>query len=77
MKSNLFIIFVAAYLLTGCTGPIPESHSKEPQDKQPSYSLDDRNSLVKMAEKKFGKLTEADKILFTAVADGNLANYSG
>ena len=75
MKSNLFIIFVAAYLLTGCTGPISESHCKEPQDKQPFCSLDDRNILIKMAEKKFGKLTEADKILFAAVADGNLADY--
>ncbi|MFH1371416.1 MAG: hypothetical protein ABII09_09060 [Planctomycetota bacterium] len=75
MKSNLFITFVTVNLLTGCAGPISERHYQEPQDKQPSYSSDDRNILIKMAEKKFGKLTEADKILFSAVADGNWADY--
>ena len=74
MKSNLFIIFVAAYLLTSNAEAISERSYKEPGDLL--YSLDDGNKLIKMAEKKFGKLTEADKILFAAVADGHQANYS-
>jgi sRNA-binding regulator protein Hfq len=74
MKSNLFIVFAAAYLLTGCTGPISERHYKEPMDLR--YYSDEGNKLIKMAEKKFGKLTEADKILFTAVAFGTLADYT-
>lgn len=74
MKFNFFIVSVVACLLTGCTEPIPER--QELQDKQLSCFLDDRNSLIKMAEKKFGKLTEADEILFAAVADGNWADYT-
>ena len=74
MKSNLFIIFVAAYLLTSNAEAISERSYNEPGDLL--YSPDDGNKLIKLAEKKFGKLTEADKILFAAVADGNLANYS-
>jgi sRNA-binding regulator protein Hfq len=76
MKSNLFIIIVAANLLTGCTRSISESPYKEPQDEQSFYSLDNRNILIKIAEEKFGKLTEADEILFAAVADGNCTDYS-
>ncbi len=75
MKSNLFMIFVAAYLLTSNAEAISESNYKDPQDKQPSYSLDEGNSLIKMAEKKFGRLTDADNILFAAVADGKQAVY--
>lgn len=75
MKLNLFIIFIAAYLLTDCTGLVSKSFCREHQDKQPSYSLNDRNILIKMAEKKFGKLTEVDEILFAAVVDNNWADY--
>jgi sRNA-binding regulator protein Hfq len=74
MKSKLSIILVVVCLSTGCTGPISERHHEEPQGQL--YSLDNKDRLVQMAEKRFGKLTEADKILFTAVADGTLADYT-
>lgn len=75
MKSNLFIILVTINLLTECAKPISENHYIEPQDKQRTESLDEGDILIKLAEKKFGKLTEADKILFSAVADGTGASY--
>ena len=74
MKTKLFIIFVAAYLLTGCAGAISKKHYKELGDLL--YSLDNRNKLIEMAEKRFGKLTEADKKLFNAVAAAENANYA-
>jgi sRNA-binding regulator protein Hfq len=72
MKSKLFIIFIAAYLLTGCAGAI--SDYKKLGDLL--YSADDCNKLLKLAEKRFGKLTEADKKLFNAVAAAEGANYT-
>jgi sRNA-binding regulator protein Hfq len=74
MKSKLSIIFITAYLLTGCAVAISERHNKESGNLL--YYSDNRDKLIKMAEKRFGKLTEADKILFAAVANGNWANYS-
>ena len=74
MKSKLSIILVAVCLSAGCTGPISERHHEEPPALL--YSLDDKDRLIQMAEKRFGKLADADEILFDAVADGNWADYS-
>lgn len=76
MKLKVSIIFIAVFLLTSCTGPISERDYKEPWDRYLLYSLDDMNKLIKIAEKRFGRLTRADKILFLAVATGTLADYT-
>ncbi len=74
MKSKLSIILFGVCLSACCAGPIPEKHYEEPP--ATFYSLDNKDKLIQMAEKRFGKLTAADKILFAAVADGNWADYS-
>ncbi len=74
MKSKLSIILTVVYLLTGCTAQIPEEYPK--QTSMTLCPLNNKNKLIQLAEKKFGKLTEADRILFTAMEEGNWANYT-
>lgn len=73
MKSKLFTIFVAVCLLTGCTSSVSERHYKKPPTLP--YSLNDNDKLIQMAEERFGELTKADRILFTAATAGIWADY--
>jgi hypothetical protein len=76
MKSKLSIIFVAVCLLTGCTSQDNVKNERDSSYRYWLYTSNNINKLMKLAKKRFGKLTEADKILFTAVAFGTLADYT-